>query len=233
MQLTVRDLTEMFKVSETAVTRWVRQQKLPAQRVDGQFRFNRLEVLDWALANQMKMENAEGDIRSDVAALPSLADALQVGGIHYDVAGEGREAVLGTMVSLLPLPNDFDRELLARLFLARGAFGAMTPGDGIVIPHARRPIVLHVPRTVVTLFFLKQPVVGLGGDGLAVRSCFSIISPTVAAHIQALARLSRSLADPAFRKCVVARKPREMILREARRIEKAEQMAQARPPQAA
>lgn len=65
MQLTMRDVGEMFKVSEGTVTRWIRQQGLPAQRVAGQFRFNRVEVLDWAVENRIKMKTSSLDHRVD------------------------------------------------------------------------------------------------------------------------------------------------------------------------
>ncbi|HXG09672.1 MAG TPA: PTS sugar transporter subunit IIA [Gemmataceae bacterium] len=225
MQLTVRDLTEMFSVSETMVTRWVKQKGLPAQRVAGQCRFNRFEVLDWAIAHQITGPSNPVELQIDTQPWVSLADALDAGGVHYKVPGEDQKAALRAVVSRLPLPRDFNREELLRLFVAREALGSTAVGDGIVIPHVRRPIVLHVPRSLVTLCFLKRPIAYQAPDGKPVRIFFSVISPTVTAHVQLLARLSRALHDPGFRKSVVGTKPREAILREARRVERAEQLA--------
>jgi PTS system nitrogen regulatory IIA component len=233
MQLTVRDLTEMFSVSEATVTRWVKHEELPAQRVAGQFRFNRFEVLDWAIAHQITVPR--NPVEPQVAPQPwvSLADALDAGGVHHKVPGDDQEGALRAVVSRLPLPEEFDRELLHRLFVAREALGSTAVGDGIAIPHARRPIVLHVPRSLVTLCFLKRPIAYQAPDGKPVRILFSVISPTVTAHVQLLARLSGALHDPGFRKSVVGTKPREVIVREARRVEMAEQLAAASRPQAA
>jgi PTS system nitrogen regulatory IIA component len=233
MQLTVRDLTEMFSVSEATVTRWVKHEDLPAQRVSGQFRFNRFEVLDWAIAHKIRVQSNLVEPQVDAQPYVSLADALDAGGVHYKVPGEDQEAALRAVVSRLPLPEDFDREELLRLFAAREALGSTAVGDGIAIPHARRPIVLHVPRSLVTLCFLKRPIDYQAPDGKPVRILFSVISPTVTAHVQLLARLSRALHDPGFKKSVVGTKPREAILREARRVEKAEQAAEGPSPRAA
>jgi len=219
MQLTMREVGEMFKVSEGTVTRWIRQQGLPAQRVAGQFRFNRVEVLDWAVENRIPMETSSVEQPVDAAPCVNLAAALEAGGIHYKVAGADREAVLGAVVARLSLPEDFDRQLLLRLFLARETLGSTAVGDGIAIPHVRYPIVLHVPRPLVTLCFLKRPIAYRAPDGKPVRVLFAVISPTVAAHIQLLARLSHALHNPGFRASVVEAKPREVILREARRVE--------------
>jgi PTS system nitrogen regulatory IIA component len=233
MQLTVRDLTEMFSVSEATVTRWIKQQELPAQRVAGQFWFNRFEVLDWAIAHQIKVEGGPVEPQVDSQPWVSLADALEAGGVHYKISGDDQEAALRAVVSRLPLPEDFDRELLLRLFVAREALGSTAVGDGIAIPHARRPIVLHVPRPLVTLCFLKRPTAYQAPDGKPVRILFSVISPTVTAHVQLLARLSGALHDPGFRKSIVGTKSREVIVREARRIEKAEPLADGTSPRAA
>jgi PTS system nitrogen regulatory IIA component len=227
MQLTVRNVSELFKVSEATVRRWVVQRGLPAQRVAGQFRFNRVEVFDWALANGIKMESIETcqqtvAQRDNSQLWVSLADALEAGGVHYKVTGEEQEGALRAVVARLPLPKDFDREHLLRLFVAREALGSTAVGDGIAIPHARRPIVLHVPRPLVTLCFLKRPIAYQAPDGKPVRMLFSVISPTVAAHVQLLGQLARALHDPGFRKSIVATKSREIIVREARRLENAE-----------
>ena len=55
MQLTMRDVTKFLDVSESTVTRWIKQRGLPAQHVGGQYRFNRAELLEWATANQVKV----------------------------------------------------------------------------------------------------------------------------------------------------------------------------------
>ena len=156
MQWSMRDLGEMFKVSESKVTRWIRHQGLPAQRVAGQYHFNRVEVLDWAVAHQVRMEASPVDQLVDGVPSMSLADALEAGGIHYKISGDERQAALRALVSRLPLPKDFDGELLMGLLLAREAHGFTAVGDGIAIPHVRYPIVLNVvPRSADALLLAQ------------------------------------------------------------------------------
>jgi PTS system nitrogen regulatory IIA component len=222
MQMTVRNVSELFKVSEATVTRWIKQRGLPAQRVGGRYRFNRVEVVDWAIAHQIKVEGSPEEQRVDSPPTISLAEALEAGGVHYQVLGDDQESALRAVVARLPLPEDFDRDLLLRLFVAREALGSTAVGDGIALPHVRHPIVLQVPRPLVTLCFLKRPIAYKAPDGKPVRILFSVVSPTVEAHVQLLARLARALHDPGFRKSVAATRPQEVILREVRRVEEAE-----------
>jgi PTS system nitrogen regulatory IIA component len=83
----------------------------------------------------------------------------------------------------------------------------------------RRPIVLRVHDTLATLCFLCRPISYQAPDGKPVRILFSIVSSTVAAHVQILAQLSRALHDPGFRKSVMATQACEVILQHARRVE--------------
>jgi len=233
MQLTMRDVSEMFKVTEATITRWVKQRQLPAQRISGRYRFNRYEVLDWAISHQIPVQDNADIHQADVQAQLSLASALEVGGIHYDVPGADQPSVLRSIVSRLPLPDDHDRELLFQLLLAREAFGSTGVGDGIAIPHARRPIVLQVPSSFVTLCFLKQPVPYQALDGKPVRILFSLISLTVTDHLQLLSRLASTLQDSRFRTCLLATKPANAILREARRLERGGHFPRGTIPRAA
>src|SRR6266404_1536990 len=92
-------------------------------------------------------------------------------------------------------------------------------GHGIAIPHVRNPIVLHVARPMITLCFLERPIDFGALDGKPVHVLFSLISPTVRAHLRLLSRLSFALHDPAFKDAVTRQASREEILREARRVE--------------
>jgi PTS system nitrogen regulatory IIA component len=220
VQLTVRDASRFLDVSEATVTRWIKQRGLPAHHVNGQYRLHRAELLEWATTNQVKVSPALFDeLDSEEEPIPSLADALEAGGIFYGVPDTSKEKALRALVGVLPLPEGVDRELLLRLFLAREASASTAIGGGIALPHVRNPIVLHVDRPLVTLAFLERPVDFGALDGQPVRVLFSLICPTTRSHLQTLARLSFLLHDTAFRDVVLRAGPREEILAHARRLE--------------
>src|SRR6202007_1701567 len=91
-------------------------------------------------------------------SVPGLAESLQGGGIHYQIAGATKDQALRALVQVLPVPDDVDRDLLLHLFLAREASASTAIGDGIAIPHVRNPIVLHVERPTISLAFLARAV---------------------------------------------------------------------------
>jgi PTS system nitrogen regulatory IIA component len=220
MQLGIRDLTKLLNVTEATVTRWIKLRALPAQQVGRQYRVNRAELLEWATANQIRVSLELFDhLEADAESVPSLAEALESGGIHYGLQDSNKNRALRALVQVLPLPDGVDRELLLRLFLAREASASTAIGDGIAIPHVRNPIVLHVSRPLVTLAFLARAVEFGALDGKPVHVLFSIISPTNRSHLQLLSRLSFALHDGGLREAVVRQAPREELLRQIRRVE--------------
>jgi nitrogen PTS system EIIA component len=220
MQLTVRDVTRFLSVSESTVTRWVKQRGLPAQHVNGQYRFHRAELLEWATANQVKFSlEMLDDLEVDEEPAPSLTQALEAGGIHYRLQDTSKDRALRALVQVLPLPEGIDRELILRLFLVREASASTAIGDGIALPHVRNPIVLHVDRPMVTLCFLERPVDFGALDGKPVDILFSLICPTTRSHLQTLSRLSYALQDAQFKAVVMRRGQPDEILHEARRID--------------
>jgi nitrogen PTS system EIIA component len=219
MKLTVREASKLFSVSEKTIYRWIEQKGLPAYRINKQFRFNQTELLEWAAARRTSFSpQLLHEPESGAAALPDPVAALTAGGIHYRVGGKDRDSVLRNAVELLRLPDQVDREFLLEVLLAREALGSTGIGDGIAIPHARNPIVLNVERPTITLCFLEHPVDFAAMDGLPVTVLFTLINPTVRAHLHLLSRLAFILSDKTFREVLKRQGSRDEIFAEARRV---------------
>ena len=129
-----------------------------------------------------------GGIRGGLAAATSR-EALHAGGIHYRIGGSDKASVLHHVVETMRLPAEVDREFLYEVLLAREALGSTAIGDGIAIPHVRNPVILHLERPLITLCFLERPVDFGALDGQPVDTLFTLISPTVRAHLHLLSRL--------------------------------------------
>jgi nitrogen PTS system EIIA component len=48
MQLTVGDASQLLKVSESTIYRWIKQEGMPARRIGDQIRFNDADLFEWA-----------------------------------------------------------------------------------------------------------------------------------------------------------------------------------------
>jgi nitrogen PTS system EIIA component len=232
MQLTVRDVAGLLNVSERTIYRWIKDGAIPAYRISEQYRFHRAEILEWATARRIGV-SVEIFEEADAAThpMPSLSEALQAGGIAYRVGGTDKPAVLRAAVEAMRLPDEVDREHLLRVLVAREEMASTAIGDGIAIPHVRNPIVLHVPRSMVTLCFLERPVDFGALDGRPVHCLFTMASPTVRAHLHLLSRLAFALRDAGFQGAVRRQAFRDEILAELGRVEAS--LASVQPVQAA
>jgi len=213
MQLSVREVARLLKVSENTVYRWVDERSLPAQQVDSQYFFNKAELLEWAALRRVDVAPeifAAGPVGN--GATPTLSSALKAGGLHYGVEGSDRSSVLRAVVEHMKLPADFDRNLLLELLLVRESHGTTAIGDGIAIPHPRTPIVAALENPSITLCYLKQPVPYGAADGKPVQAVFTLLAPNVRTHLQLLARLSCALRDEPFRRAVIGQGKPEAIL---------------------
>jgi PTS system nitrogen regulatory IIA component len=228
MQLMVRDAAKLLAVSEKTIYRWIKQGKLPAYQINDQFRFNRAELLEWATARRINVSpEIFSDTGGDAQSIPTLAEAFQDGGIHYRVGGVDKESVLASVVDLMRLPDEVDREFLLKVLLTRESLGSTGIGDGIAIPHVRNPIVLHIQRPMVTLCFLENPIDFAALDGKPVDTLFTLVSPTIRAHLGLLSKLAFALRDERFRQAVANRGSRQELLDAASLVE--DQLAASKP----
>ncbi len=219
MQLTVRDVAELLNISEKTVYRWVDDGKLPGYRLSGQYRFYRAELLEWATANKIHVTpKIFEETEANAVPLPELHECLQAGGVFYRLSGEDKPAVLKNVVEMLRLPDGVDRDYLLRVLLAREALESTGLGDGIAIPHVRNPVVLHIQRPLITLCFLEKPVDFGALDGKPVHALFTLVSPTVKAHLHLLSRLTFALRDAEFKNLIAKEASRDEILAAAARV---------------
>ena len=213
MRLKVRDAAELLGVSEKTIYRWIAQDKLPTHRVNEQYRFNRAELLEWATSQHVAVSPKMLEEPED-AFIPSLEEALRAGGVHYRVAGADKPSALRSAVEILPLPQEVDREFLLQVLLARESVGSTAIGDGVAIPHVRNPVTLHIPAPIVAICFLEKPIDFAAIDGKPVHTLFTIVSPTIKAHLSLLSKLAYGLHLPAFAAALAERASREEIFRQ-------------------
>jgi PTS system nitrogen regulatory IIA component len=220
MQLTVKDVAKLLNVNEKTIYRWLQKGSLPAYQLGNQYLFNKAELLEWATSRQIGVstdlfqepQNAQININGLLAALVQ-------GGIYYRIEGENKESALKSVVGLMRLPEEVDRTFLLQVLLAREAIASTAVGDGIAIPHVRNPIVLHVTEPIVSLCFLEKPIDFGSLDGKPVTCLFTLVSPTVKAHLYLLSRLAFALRDEGFRKVIERQGTRDEIYTEIKRIE--------------
>jgi PTS system nitrogen regulatory IIA component len=220
MQLATRDVARLLNVSEKTIYRWIDQRSIPAYRINGQYRFNRAEILEWAVYQKIQVSpEIFQEPETQGTPMPALSEAFDAGGIHYRLEASDKETALRSMVNVMRLPQELDREFLFKVLLAREGLGSTAVGDGIAIPHVRNPVVLQVTVPSISLCFFEKQVDFGALDGRPVQAFFCLISPSIRAHLHLLSRLAYALGTPTFKDAVRRQAGRQEILLEIKKIE--------------
>jgi PTS system nitrogen regulatory IIA component len=208
MDLNLREAAEILKVSESTLSRWVNEGDLTAYLINGRYRFNRVDLLEWAGHRKL----ATSALFQSRAADESNLAALLEGNIHYEVPAADLKSAMAAVAERLPLTSARDKAVAAQVLSAREAMGSTGVGDGIAIPHARSPLVFPVDRALMALCFLESPVPFGAADGAPVHTLIALVTPTVRMHLQLLSTISRALHDDALRALLTRRAPAAEIL---------------------
>jgi len=213
MNLTVKDVAKLLSTSERTVYRWIGQKTIPAYRVNDQYRFNRAELLEWATSRRLNVSpELLKEPETNGGSLKSLGEGLRAGGIYYRLGGSDTASVLRHLIEQVRLPDDVDRAWLYEMLLARESLGSTAIGDGVAIPHVRYPIVLNSDQVMVSLCFLENPVDFGALDGRPVSTLFTVVSPSIRAHLHILAHIGFALRDEGVKGVLARTASREEIL---------------------
>jgi PTS system nitrogen regulatory IIA component len=212
MMIDIKEVSKILAISEKTIYRWITKREIPVYKIGGTYRFNRVELLEWATSKKIPVSPAIfDDAISD--AMPSLTEAITTGGIHYHIPGNDKESVIRAIVKILPLPDDVDKEFLVGALIARENLGTTAIGDGIAIPHVRNPIIFHVDKPVLALCFLEQAIDFNALDHKPVDTVLTIITNSIRSHLHILSRLSFALNKPEIRQIMKSGSSQEDIIK--------------------
>jgi PTS system nitrogen regulatory IIA component len=213
MYLNLIQIAESFGVSEKVVEGWIRNEGLPATPDRGRLLFDRAQVTEWAAERGLAAR--AGFLVPEKSALTPhlrLGPLLRAGGIWRDVPAAEVPDLFGRIVTALPGATPSVRQLLGQRVRARGGVTMAPVGDGFALPHPSARITLGRESGTVALLLLRDALAEQAADGVPVSRLFFFIAPSPRAHLDLLARLSRSLGRGPLRGLVKAGGPDQEIL---------------------
>jgi PTS system nitrogen regulatory IIA component len=216
MILGISDAAKILAITEDEVYRLIRDGSIPCTRVNEQYRFNRAELADWATRHVRAV--AAVNVAATRARAPSLAAAIERGGIHRDVPTRSRAEALDAIAQSLPVPKPIDRVAVAEMLGARERLRPAGPSDGISLPTVWTPMIFAVDEPLVSFFFLAAPMDFDASDRSPIHTVVTLVAPTTRVHVRMLAVLSAALHDARFGDAVARRSPKD-ILAEAKRLD--------------
>lgn len=229
MDLKIKDVAELLNVSETTIRRWLSDGKIPAYRINYQYRFNRLEIEDWVMDHKVgktshylapsqeptKAAEKEEDIQGQTfrgSKQFSLYRAIHKGGVLYDVDGNNKEEILRNAMKQIAsdLNLDLDSEIISELLLDREALQSTALNNGIAIPHTR-DFLLNAHFDTVSLVFPKNPLPYGALDGKDVHTLFFLFAGDDRRHLHLLAKIAHLSSQTATLEFLQSKPSKEKI----------------------
>lgn len=117
------------------------------------------------------------------------------------VDADSKQAILQRLAERFGAVYSLDPSLVLERIEEREKLGSTGFGRGVAIPHARIP---DLNRPVGAFLRLTSPVAFDAADGMPVSMVFGLLSPETAgaAHLHALAAISRLMRDEAMHRAL-------------------------------
>jgi PTS system nitrogen regulatory IIA component len=199
MDLKIKDVAELLRVSEKTIRKLVADGKIPAYRLNQQYRFSQIEIENWMMS--CKLDSKEEQIypaleSPEESPIPktgtqqfSLFRALYKGDVLIDVEGDTKKEVIRASMKAVASKLGLDSEVLTELLLDRESLMSTALNQGIAVPHPRE-FILKGPFDQVVVAFPKKPVDFGALDGEPVHVLFFLFSSQDKRHLHLLSKIA-------------------------------------------
>lgn len=201
MNLSVKDVAELLKVSEKTIYRMIQSESIPCFRVGGQWRFDRREIASWIEDARACKTPIETIAEKDEEAL-SVAEFVQRGGIFFDVPGSTKEDALRQCLERITeaMPH-IDTAGLFDAILERETLCSTAVGHGVALPHPR-VFGKFTAESHIAFCRLRKPVPFGAIDNEDVDTLFFIFPKNERRFLRTQAKLLRLLHDDDVLMCL-------------------------------
>ena len=215
MDLKLPEVAKLLNVSESMLTEWLQEGKIPSYTLDGEPRFSRDEIETWMMTHTPK--NSPFSQKASTESSPGgqkqfgLFRALHKGGIFSDLQSETKEALISHNSKYIASLFDRDADILSEMLLDREKLQSTALGNGIAVPHTRDFLMRDHPDSV-TLVFPKRPLEWGALDNKPVFACFFLFASDDARHLHLLAKIAYLSSQPGALELLAQRPSSEQFL---------------------
>lgn len=202
MDLKIKDVAHLLNVSETTIRRWLLDGKIPAYRLNRQYRFSKIEIENWMMKRKLKLSHDEEEFlplcekqiypkkeeKAPGIQQFSLYRAINRGGI-YSIKGETKEEIIRNAMKIVGKQLNFDTEVLSELLLDREKLMPTALNNGFAVPHARECL-QKVSFDLVTVIFPEKPIEYGALDQKPVDTLFFLFASNDKIHLHLLAKIA-------------------------------------------
>ncbi len=230
MDLKIKDVAELLNVSETTIRRWLAEGKIPAYRLNHQYRFSLIEIENWMMNCRVKQENGgllreeEGKslaFESKEMHLTSaqkggiqqfgLYRSIYLGDVLAKVSSQSKEALIRQTTAKVADHLSLDPTVVSELLLDREKLMPTALSNGIAVPHTR-DLLLKGPQDVVVVVFPKEPIDWGALDSHPVHTLFFLFACDNKKHLHLLAKLAHLSRNQTALSLLQSQPPKKELL---------------------
>ncbi|MCP5491450.1 MAG: PTS sugar transporter subunit IIA [Chlamydiales bacterium] len=206
MDLKIKDVADLLKVSQTTIRRWLAEGKIPAYRLHRQYRFSRIEIEDWLMRQRLGKNGSKdmpfGQQSGDTELLSSESGtqqfsfyrAIHKGGVLLNLPGANKPHLIRNAMDRIADKADFDAEVITELLLDREKLSPTALNNGIAVPHTRE-FLFKGQTDLITVVYPQEPLDWGALDGQPVHTLFFLFSTDDKRHLHLLAKLAHFASD--------------------------------------
>lgn len=226
MDLKIKDVAELLNISETTVRRWLAEGKIPAYRINHQYRFSRDEIQNWVLS--YKLNNANENPLKEIGnrldtPTPigqhstrgiqqfSLYRAVHKGTYLNGIGGSNKEGTIRNAMTEIAKDLDLDAEVLFELLWDRERLEPTSLNNGIGIPHTR-DFLLKTHQDAVCIVFPDKPIDYQALDNKPVHTLFFLFASEDKRHLHLLAKIALFCSQPKTIEFLTSKPSKEALL---------------------
>lgn len=195
MDLTVQDIADLLNVPSDHVEGLASEGKIPSYKINGALRFDPMEVEGYVMRHELQKSSRDTAHTQKGRQQFSLYRALFRGGVHLNIEGESKNAIIENTTEKLAPKLDLDANIVTELLLDREKLAPTAIGHGIAIPHTRE-IVLENSRDLIAVVFPKEPIAYGALDGIDVHTMFFLFASESKQHLHLLSKIAHMISDP-------------------------------------
>lgn len=208
MDLKIKDVAELLNVSETTIRRWLTDGKIPAYRINHQYRFSRIEIENWMMGCKLKSNQIGDSLFNETQIYPPKGEkeereatsrggmqhfclyrAIHQGDIFSTISGSTKEEIIRNTTKAVAQKLNVDPEVLSELLIDREELMSTALNNGIAIPHTR-DFLRKGPLDMVFVVYPEKPIEYGALDGMPVYALFFLFAGNDKGHLQLLAKLA-------------------------------------------
>ncbi|OQY38018.1 MAG: hypothetical protein B6229_07005 [Spirochaetaceae bacterium 4572_7] len=212
--LTLQEVADYLQLSDKTILKMVKNGEIPCAKIANQWRFSKPMLDDWITSKMQVIPQNDLSrlVESQFDYIP-LARLIDEKSIITDLKGQTTKEVIHELAEKAYI-NEFvaDKNIFIKQLLEREQLTSTSIGQGIALPHLRKPNGNIVTEPKIVIGVSKEGIDFDSLDGEKTTLFLLLLSDSEVVHLKLLSKITRIFGiDNAISQIKQLRKPEEFV----------------------